>query len=399
MSTAPRKLLLLANARLPSQRAQSLQVAQVAGAFARCGLETTLVHALRRDTPAVTSTDELWDYYALPPGARPAIHAVRNLDWIDAVPRSLQYIPARIQELTFARGAARFARLAGQNAWLLCRELESALQLVRGGHPGVFIEIHRVPGGQLRRGWLLQSARKAAGIIAISGGVREDLVALGIDPQSIFVAHDGYESTRFQDMPSKSLAREELGLGQEDQVVVYTGGLLAWKGVDILVQAARSLPEVRFVIAGGMDADVAGMKQLAGDLKNVRFDGFQSPARVATYLAAADVGVVPNRSAPAISARYTSPLKVFEAKAAGLPLVVSDLFSLRDVLHGDEAVFVEADSPGALAAGLSKVLSDEELRSRMAKSIRANAPEHTWDARAERLLGWMGARTPSSMGK
>ena len=109
------------------------------------------------------------------------------------------------------------------------------------------------------------------------------------------------------------------------KLVVYTGGLLAWKGVEILVQAARLMPEVRFVIVGGMDADVKRIRAQAQDLANVDVLGFQAPSRVPLYLAAADLGVVPNRSQPAISSRYTSPLKIFEAMALGLPLVVSDL--------------------------------------------------------------------------
>ena len=64
----------------------------------------------------------------------------------------------------------------------------------------------------------------------------------------------------------------------------------------------------------------------------MRIDGFRPAGDVPLYLAAADVGVVPNRAAPRISSHYTSPLKVFEALASGLPLVVSDLPSLRDVL-------------------------------------------------------------------
>ena len=47
------ELVLLANARLPSQRAQSLQVVQAAAAFARAGHATTLLHARRRRTPSL----------------------------------------------------------------------------------------------------------------------------------------------------------------------------------------------------------------------------------------------------------------------------------------------------------------------------------------------------------
>jgi glycosyltransferase involved in cell wall biosynthesis len=387
-----RRLVLVANARLPSQRAQSLQVAQVAGAFARAGVSTTLLHARRRDTPPVRDPDELWGYYALPAGPRPELVAAPNLDWIDLVPRALQYLPARLQEQSFSRRAAALVQRDFPGAWVLVRELECARRLVRAGRAAVFLEIHRVPGGRTRRRWLREAAAGVAGLVAISGGVREDLLALGVPAQDLVVEHDGFESTRFDSLPTREEARRKLGLPAQGPVVVYTGGLLHWKGVDLLVEAARELPEVTFAIAGGMDADLRALQERARGLAHLRCDGFQAPERVALYLAAGDVGVVPNRSRPAISARYTSPLKVFEAQAAGLPLVVSDLASLREILSEEQALFVAPDDPRALARGLRELLADPGRRRAMGAALREHAGEHSWDARARRLLAWMEAR-------
>ena len=101
--------------------------------------------------------------------------------------------------------------------------------------------------------------------------------------------------------------------------------------------------------------------------------------------------MVPNRAEPAISARYTSPLKVFEAMAVGLPMVVSDLPSLREVLTEEQAAFVPAEDPAALASALESLLADEERRVAMRGALLGAAPLHTWDARATRLLDWMEA--------
>lgn len=385
-------LVLVANARMPSQRAQSLQVAQVAASFARAGLPTTLLHALRRDTAPIEDSERVWDFYAVPKGARADLRGAACRDFIDAVPRRWQYLPARWQELSFAGNAARLLEDDFAGARVISREIEVARLLVSHGRGGVFLELHRVPAGRLRRRWLLEAARGVAGVVAISGGVRADLIELGLADESIVVAHDGFEPERFARLPSRAEAREALGLDADRQVVVYTGGLLAWKGVDILVQAARRLPAVQFVIVGGMNADVEALAPAARAAGNVRLDGFKNPTRVPLYLAAADVGAVPNRSRPAISSRYTSPLKIFEAMAVGLPLVVSDLFSMRDVLDPDQAEFVAADDAEALAAGLARVLGDDDLRRGLAQRIRGSAAQATWDGRAQRLVAWMDER-------
>src|SRR5690606_27687634 len=117
-------------------------------------------------------------------------------------------------------------------------------------------------------------------------------------PESVRVEHDAQDPARFSALPSQAEARARLGLRAHGPVVVYTGGLLAWKGVDVLVEAARRLPSVEFVIAGGMDADVARLRERARGLANVRIDGFRPPSEVPLYLAAADVAVAPNRSKP-----------------------------------------------------------------------------------------------------
>lgn len=391
MSTLPSSLVLVANTRMPSKRAQALQVAQVAGAFARAGVATTLVHAKRTHTMALPEGQSLWDYYGVNAKPQPGAVAVQNLDAIDFFPRWLQYVPARIQEWSFYRSAARLIRDEYSDSLVLSREVETARALLRAGVSKVFLEVHRVPGGRLRRTWLDETARSALGVLAISGGVAEDLVAMGLPADRIRVEHDGFERERFAATPNKVEARRALGLPEDRSIAVYTGGLMEWKGVDLMVDAARLLPNVLFVIAGGMDADVARIRVRARDLENVRIDGFQPPTLVPQYMAAADVGLVPNRSTPMISARYTSPLKVFESLACGLPLVASDLPSLRDILtSGENALLVEPDDAAAIAAGVDRVLGDEILRVRLVRGGLELAANQDWDARADRILDWMG---------
>ena len=388
-----RALAIVANTRLPSERAQGLQVVQSAAAFARAGLEVEILHARRARELKLPPGTDLFAHCAVPEGPRPRLSGVACFDILERFPRALQFWPSRLQEWSFSANAAAIVMRDAAPRSVLSREIECAERLVRAGHRSVFLEIHSVPGGRWRRKLLLRAAEGACGVIAISGGVREDLLSLGIESSKLVVEHDAFEPERFRSLPSRAEARRELGLPMDRAVVAYTGGLLPWKGVDVLVEAARRTPEALFVIAGGMEQDVQALRERASSIPNVRIDGFQSPARIGLYLAAADVGAAPNRSAPAISARYTSPLKVFEAMAVGLPLVASDLPSLRELLvHGRDAWLVRPDDAEELAGGLKKVLMDAALRARLASAFAARAAEHTWDARAQRLVRWMGER-------
>lgn len=382
----------IANARLPSRRAQSLQVVRMAGALASAGAEVRLLHAERHPTPALPPGKTLFQHYAVSIDPEPEVVAVPCRDYIDRTPTRLQYLPARLQELTFARNAARAVGSAGTE-WALTRELETARHLVRAGHQGTFLELHRVPGGRMRQRWLREALDGVRGVVAISGGVAEDLLGLGLDRDRLLVEHDAADLEPFSQGVTQAAARGELGLTEGRPLVVYAGSLLPWKGVEILVDAAGFLPEADFLIAGGSPEEVERLSQRSKGLTNLRLDGHQDPGRVPNYLIAADVFCVPNRSEPAISARYTSPLKIFEAMAAGIPMVVSDLPAMRDILSEREAEFVAPDSATALAAGLRALIEDPHRRYHMSKRLRIRAPKHSWERRASRILEWMKERT------
>ena len=72
--------------------------------------------------------------------------------------------------------------------------------------------------------------------------------------------------------------------------------------------------------------------------------------------------------------RHTSPLKAFEAMAAGRPIVASDLPSSREFLrHGENALARARRRPEALAAGLARLLGDDALSERIARAAFEDA--------------------------
>jgi len=177
--------------------------------------------------------------------------------------------------------------------------------------------------------------------------------------------------------------------GTAGPVVGYAGHLYPWKGPDVLLAALERLPGVQALIVGGLagEPDLDRIRALADRVApgRVTFAGQVEPPRVAALLRQADVLVLPNTPGR-VSAAYTSPLKLFEYMASGRPIVASDLPALREVLRPDvNAVLVEAGSAEALAAGLSRVIGDAALASRLAAQARDDVRAWTWDKRAERI--------------
>lgn len=389
-------LVLAANAKIPSARAQAVQVVNAALGFQAAGAGVALVHAERSGTPEPPAR-EVFDRFlagGAPPGGLPEIHRAKCVDWIDRVPTKLQFVPARTQEWSFGRSAARLVDRRFGSALVVARDVEVAHAL-RGRGPRVAWEVHRVPGARWRRRLARRALGEGVWPVAISSGVAADLAgAFELEQDAIPVLHDAVDPRLAAAMPSRVEARAALGLDPHEQVVLYAGGLLRWKGVETLVDAARGggLGKARVVIAGGMPQDVARLRAYTDGEPAVRIEGFRPAREIPTYLAAADVGVVPNRSSPRISSHYTSPMKVFEALAAGLPLVVSDLPSLREVLDEETAVFFEPEEPAALARAINALLADPDRREIQARTGRERVASNTWRARAERFLSLFAER-------
>ena len=89
---------------------------------------------------------------------------------------------------------------------------------------------------------------------------------------------------------------------------------------------------------------------------------------------------------------YFSPLKLLEAMAAGVPVVVPRLGDLPDwVEDGVEGVLVEPGDRNALTAALRGLVADAGRRTRMGEAARARASSHSWESFARRVLQVAGS--------
>jgi glycosyltransferase involved in cell wall biosynthesis len=227
-------------------------------------------------------------------------------------------------------------------------------------------------------------------VVCITAGLAEEYVAGGVDPKRILVSPDAVDFERFSSLPEKAEARNALAIPPNAPVVCYTGHLYSWKGAHTLARASRHLPNEYLVyVVGGTEEDVNSFRRFLRDegLDKVKSIGHVPPDRVPAYLAAADVLALPNSGRSETSARFTSPMKLFEYMAAGRPIVASRLPSLQEVLRdGENALLVPSDDPKALAAGIVTLARDAQLAHRLSETARQNVRSRTWDARAEAIL-------------
>lgn len=154
----------------------------------------------------------------------------------------------------------------------------------------------------------------------------------------------------------------------EQPTILYVGALhLSRKRVDHLLVAFRQVveevPGARLVVAGD-GPDRAALERQAADLP-VTFAGFVSEEEKARLLAQAWVFASP-------SLQEGFGITWVEAGAAGLPVVGYHVEGL-DTVNDDCAIMVKPGDVSALTRGLVEVLSDVDLRTRLANGARANA--------------------------
>lgn len=388
----PLRVLVPADIRFPLERANGVQIVKTAAALGRAGARTTLLvrHSDPRPTP------EILRLYGVAAGDALDVRRLHVLH------RRGSYVLPRASFLARA-GAAAAAALA-RGAVVFTRDLQLADLLLRlpGVPRRVVYEAHAVEwllygerGALYGTGEVPRAAktrrlrgregrvwRRAAGFVATTSGIRDSFAeAFGPRDRTRVVPNgcDVPADRSVPDLPRESPPR-----------VLYAGQLYPWKGVDVLVEAMARIPAARLVVLGGIEGegDLARVRTLAdrvGVTERLEFRGTVPPAEVARELARAAVVAVPFLRT-AMTERHTSPLKAFEAMAAGRPVVATDLPSSREVLrHGETAWLVPPGDPAALAEGIRRLLDDPALARRLARSAFEEAPRYSWDARGRAL--------------
>ena len=105
---------------------------------------------------------------------------------------------------------------------------------------------------------------------------------------------------------------------------------------------------------------------------------------MAVYLRLADV-VVMNYPNVEHYARYMSPLKMFSYMASGVPIVTTDLPSVREILSDASALFFPPGDPNAFQAALRETFADPGAARARARAAQELSVRYSWEKRAERI--------------
>ena len=233
--------------------------------------------------------------------------------------------------------------------------------------------MHGFTGGDLRNRlyeWLQRrEARRMDAVIAVSRAIGDLLATSKVPRERVHVVPNAYHPRAH--LAERGAARRELGLPPDAFVVGWVGRLTAEKGADVLVDAMSHF-ERELVLASfmgdGKERQSLVARSAAKARGKVTWHGLVPEA--SRLLRAFDVFVLSSRT-------EGTPMVLFEAMNAGVPIVATRVGGVPDVLRCEDALLVDADDPSSLAAAIRETMRNPGAALARVASARARLVDYT----------------------
>lgn len=208
----------------------------------------------------------------------------------------------------------------------------------------------------------------------------------------IQIAPNGVVLEPYLNLPKTIELKKNLGI-KNHFTAVYTGHLYQGRGMDLLIELAKNLPEIQFIWVGGREEDVNQWREYINknQIKNIKLIGFVGNEYIPTYQSAGDVLLMPYEmsiagSSGGNSVDFCSPMKMFEYMAAGRPIISSDLPILHEVLNEKNAIFCPYNDVKQWVDAINQIKNDPAYGIRLGNQARVDVEKYSWIERAKKSL-------------
>jgi glycosyltransferase involved in cell wall biosynthesis len=226
-------------------------------------------------------------------------------------------------------------------------------------------------------------------VVTLGEAMRDEIIERGVHPDKVIIVPNGVSEEFLRPLPDDGgRLKTSLGIQPGEHVVGLVSSLVAHEGIGTLLEAVKILNQrgvrTRALIVGD-GPERAALQRQAADLGiDAIFPGRVPMSQVRQYHAVLDVFVVPRT--PDRVCQLVTPLKPVEAMASGLPVVVSAVSALTEIVN--DRVTGRTSPPldaAALADTLQTLLQDQDLRAKLGANAREwVARDRTWAHNAAR---------------
>jgi glycosyltransferase involved in cell wall biosynthesis len=253
-----------------------------------------------------------------------------------------------------------------------------ARNLARMGRPARWLL------GRTERSWAVAATR----VISVNDAYADVLASRWPIERPLVVMNCSYRYT--PPRPRERRFHAALGLPAHHKVVLYHGGLFPWRGIEQLVEAMRDVPDATLVLMGYgvLEPTLRAWEVDPAMGGRVRVMGAVPPAELHDWVAAADVAGMPIQG-DTLNHRLTTPNKLFEAMAAGVPAIVSDLPGMSAIVRdAGSGILVDPTDVAAIATAIREITSlpEAEWEAWRERCLAAAHDRYNWETQVERLL-------------
>lgn len=221
--------------------------------------------------------------------------------------------------------------------------------------------------------------------------VGEELAALrrSFTQRPVYVVENGYEGQLFRPAASPRF---------DPTVLIYTGSLEHWAGVDLVIRAMpvilkqRSNAELHVIGSGPAEAEWKALVEKLGLGRRVIFLGRKPYHELSCYTANATIGICTFRPSPLT--RYAFPLKIAEYMAVGLPVLGTDVGDIARIIRQSQAGCLTDGSPEDIASAVMEMLEPTHY-TRLRQHALLYAERLNWERLMERqyeIIFWVCRR-------
>jgi len=258
--------------------------------------------------------------------------------------------------------------------------------------------IARLPGparrlfAQVERRW----ARRASRVVTVNDPYADVMEQRFGVPRPLIVMNCSYR--RDEPAVPRRLFHERLGLDSDTRIVLYQGGFSRDRGIEQLIEALPSYPDRTVLVLlgyGSLQAELERRATEPGLADRLFVLPAVAPTELLDWVGSADVVAMPIQPST-LNHRLTTPNKLFEAMAVGVPVVASDLPGMAAIVRETGCgVLCDPTSPAAIATAIRSILDapEPERLAYRERSLAAAHGRYSWEAQAETLIAEFGRLT------
>lgn len=238
---------------------------------------------------------------------------------------------------------------------------------------------------KLERRWV----HAADHLIVVIEEAAARLEALGVPPAKLTVVSNTVQMKDFDAYPLQEAVTAAV---TGDPVLVYTGGIDLHRGLESVLEALPGIKAVHpgvhlYIIGAGRTlGDLQAQAQALGVAGQVTFTGWQPQPVLKSYIAAADLCLIPHLKTAHTDA--TIPHKLFHYMYMGKPVVASNCLPIARILKETQAGIVyPSGQPEALQAAILKLMQHRTYWATMGRNGQAAVLQrYNWDVTAKALV-------------